>query len=81
MRSASWAVECTRQVPDRGVLGWIHGAASAAQDTLGNHYMHTFPDLYLAAFVAVLFMAGVASIVALVRERQRWKKKLERKRD
>jgi hypothetical protein len=43
--------------------------------------MHTFPDLYLAAFVAVLFMAGVASIVALVRERQRWKKKLERKRD
>jgi hypothetical protein len=43
--------------------------------------MHTFPDFYVAVFVAVLFMAGVASIVALVRERQRWKRKLHRKRE
>jgi len=43
--------------------------------------MRNFPDLYIAVFVAVLFMAGVASIVALLRERQRWKKRLERKRD
>lgn len=43
--------------------------------------MRVFPDFYVALFVTVLFLAGVASIVALLRERQRWKKKLERKRD
>jgi hypothetical protein len=43
--------------------------------------MHTVPDKYVAGFVALLFMAGVASVFALLRERQNWKKKLERKRD
>ena len=43
--------------------------------------MHTVPDKYVAIFVVLLFMGGVASVIALLRERQNWKKKLERKRD
>jgi hypothetical protein len=43
--------------------------------------MRAFPDFYVAVFVTVLFLAGVASAVALLRERQRWKRKLERKHD
>ena len=42
--------------------------------------MKMVPDSYVAAFVSVLFMGGIGSVFALVRERQRWKKKLERKR-
>lgn len=43
--------------------------------------MHPLPDKYVAIFVVVLLMAGVASVVALLRERQRWRKRLERKRN
>jgi formate-dependent nitrite reductase membrane component NrfD len=43
--------------------------------------MHTVPDTYVAVLVFVLFVAGVASVLAFLRERQRWKKKLERRRN
>jgi hypothetical protein len=38
-------------------------------------------DTYVALLVSVLFIAGVASVWAFLRERQRWKKRLERKRN
>lgn len=40
--------------------------------------MHTVSDTYVAVLVVVLFIGGVASVLALLRERQRWKKRLER---
>jgi hypothetical protein len=40
--------------------------------------MHTMSDTYVAVLVLVLFIGGVASVLAFLRERQRWKKRLER---